>query len=451
MRPAIGDAGNESVTTLEERSARRLVATPEPGLVAVFARGRAQLELVPLNGDTVVLGRAHGETLSDDTLASRHHAEVSLRDGVWQVRDLGSRNGTFVDGERIEGEPGLPVRGRTLVLRIGATLYLGVDDLGPYRTFGVREHNGAVVGPRLAEALERVQEAGAGDGSVLVLGESGAGKELAARSFHAAGGRGERPFVAVNCAAIPDGVAERLLFGSVRGAFSGATDAQGYIQAAHGGTLFLDEVGELAPAVQPKLLRVLETGELLPLGATRPVRVTTRFCFATLRNLRTLLQQQRFRADLFYRIARTTVTLPPLRERADEIATLVMRELAQAGGELSAHASLIEACLLRPWSGNVRELQSAVRYAVAEARRDGQAEVRATHLPPLEAALGIVPEEAPAPSLPAAVDPDSVTPEALRAALAAHRGNLAAAARALGLHRSQLYRLLDQHGIAHDD
>jgi hypothetical protein len=437
MRAARGDAGKEAVGALEERSARRGVATAEPGLVAVFARGRAELELVPLNGDTVVLGRAHGETLSVDTLASRHHAEVSRRDGVWQVRDLGSRNGTFVDGERIEGEPGLPVRGRSLVLRIGSTLYLGVDDLGPFRRFGVRERDGAVVGPRLAEALARVQEAaGTGDGTVLLLGESGAGKELAARSFHAAGGRGERPFVAVNCAALSDDAAERQLFAA--------------IQAADGGTLFLDEVGELAPALQPKLLRVLETGELLPPGATRPVRVTTRFCFATLRNLRALLAQQRFRADLFSRIARTTVTLPPLRERTDEIAALVMRELVQAGAELRAHASLIEACLLRSWSGNVRELQNAVRYAVARARCDGHTEVGGEHLPPVDAAIASVPAEAPAPSPAAAVDPESISSEALRTALATHGGNLAAAARMLGLQRSQLYRLMSRYAIEHD-
>src|SRR5207237_5974736 len=110
-------------------------------------------------------------------------------------------------------------------------------------------------------------------------------------------------------------------------AFSGATDAVGYIRAAHGGTLFLDEVGELSPTVQAKLLRVLETSELVALGATRPITVSARFCFATLRNLRALIEEQRFRADLFYRIARTTVCLPPLRERMEEVAMLVTRAL----------------------------------------------------------------------------------------------------------------------------
>jgi transcriptional regulator with PAS, ATPase and Fis domain len=321
-----------------------------------------------------------------------------------------------------------------VVIRIGQRIYLACEDATPYRRHGVAVVEGAVVGPALAEALERVREAGRGEVSLLIQGESGVGKEMAARSFHAAGGRASAPFVAVNCAAIPEGVAERLLFGATRGAFSGATDAPGYLQAADGGTLFLDEIGELSPAVQAKLLRVLESREVTPVGAARPQPVAVRFCFATLRNLRHMFAEQKFRPDLYFRIARATVVLPPLRERLEEVPWMVVRELAAIDPALVARASLVEACMLADLTGNVRELVSRVRHAAGEARRAGTSEVSAAHLPD----PGVS-----APSL----EPRELSPDELRAALAAHQGNLTAAARALGMHRSHLYRLLERHGI----
>src|SRR5262249_18714382 len=155
----------------------------------------------------------------------------------------------------------------------------------------------------LRELEERVAVLSRGGQNVLFIGESGVGKELLAMAYHAAGAGAKAPFVAVNCATIPRELAERLLFGTRRGAYTGAAeDAEGYLAAADGGTLFLDEVGELDPAVQAKLLRFLETGEVLPLGHTRPHKVSVRVCSATLHDLREAVSAGRFRQDLYYRI-----------------------------------------------------------------------------------------------------------------------------------------------------
>ncbi len=448
------DKAHDAVLTLDEPSAsQRGKHAAEPALVAIFADGRPVMRVFPLHGGRLEIGRS-ADGLPDDLLASRRHAEVRLVAGTWVITDLGSRNGTHVNGVRL-GTAALEVpSGQRLVLRMGGRLYLVCEDATDFRSHGVRKRDDMVIGPTLAAALERVREAGRTGENLLVLGESGAGKELAARTYHAAGSRADAPFVAVNCAAIPEGLAERLLFGSTRGAYSGATDAVGHIQAAHGGTLFLDEVGELAPAVQAKLLRVLESREVTPLGASRAQAVAVRFCFATLRHLRLLVAEQGFRADLFFRIARTTVTLPPLRQRVEEIPWLIAGALGALDAKLVAHASLAEACALAEWPGNVRELLTSVRHAAGAAQRSGTTTVRAAHLP-IDIPIAVMRAGATTAERPPGSDtldpgslPEDISAEQLRAAVEAQRGNLAAAARALGVNRSTLYRLLERHGIA---
>ena len=276
--------------------------------------------------------------------------------------------------------------------------------------------------------------------TLLVHGESGSGKELAARLYHdtrtPAG-----PFIAVNCATIPEGVAERLLFGSKRGAFSGAIDAVGYLQSAHGGTLFLDEIAELEPAVQAKLLRVLETREVLPIGATSPIAIQLGVVAASHRELRAAIVDKQFRDDLYYRLARVVIHLPPLRARKVDTARLVVRELAAIDRRLSAHAKLVEACCVRAWPGNVRELRSAIAQAAREAIAAGREVVKAADLPPH---AGLV----------AGVEPVSASPAldkaSVLAAIASADGVLSVAARTLGLHRTQLYRLMEKLGISRE-
>jgi DNA-binding NtrC family response regulator len=422
--------------TLGSESAEELSREPLPAAICVFAGRRALFRPALFEGGRVTLGRILDDDVEEDEQASRTHARVELLgDDSLRVHDLGSRNGTFVDGERIDDVATC----RSPVIRIGHSLYLTTSDMTPLLA-GVAVDEHGVVGPLLRAAHARIKRIAVDADSLLVTGETGTGKERAARTFHDAGPHNKGELVVVNCATIAHGVAERLLFGTVKGAYSGADAAAvGLIEAAHGGTLFLDEVGELDPLVQAKLLRVLETREVTPLGATRPTKVTTRFVFATMRDLKAVVDAGKFRADLYYRIARAHVDMPPLRERREEIPWLLAHVLERFAPELAMHATFVEACLLRDWSGNVRELISAAEVAARNARETGATVVRESHLPDAPAS----PAPPPAPAAPVS----ALTREAIEAALAAHDGNISATARALGLHRSQLYRRMKDLGL----
>jgi transcriptional regulator with GAF, ATPase, and Fis domain len=343
-----------------------------------------------------------------------------------------------------------------VVIRAGRTIAIATPDVRRFLGARVERAGDAVVGPTLAGAWRRIELAARTGDNLLVTGESGTGKELAARAFHAAtGASGE--LVSVNCAAIPAGVAERLLFGTRRGAYSGADhDADGYLVAADRGTLFLDEVGELDPMVQAKLLRALESREVLPLGAAKPRRIELRVVAATLRDLRDEVAERRFRDDLYHRIGRPEVHLAPLRERLEDIPWLAAHTAERAAPGLPLSPALIETCLLRPWPGNARELIGEIRRAALAARDAGDAELGATALDPTAGLrierresvslsgsapglLGAAPSPAPARRAPL---PDRDT---VARALAAEGGNVVRTARALGLHRNQLRRFLARH------
>jgi DNA-binding NtrC family response regulator len=235
--------------------------------------------------------------------------------------------------------------------------------------------DGIVVGPSLAKVHGEVVALSRAGQGLFVYGESGTGKEIAARLYHESGPRRGGPFLAVNCATIPKDLAERLLFGAVRGAYSGAVaDAEGFLRAASGGTLFLDEVAELDLAVQAKLLRALEMRSVVPLGGTRALPIDVGLCAASLTDLRQAVARRSFRQDLYYRIGLPEVHVPPLRERSEEVPALIALTL-QRTSSLGAAPSLIEACLLRPWPGNVRELCAAVGAAAALSAAAGAATV----------------------------------------------------------------------------
>ena len=422
--------------TLTESSLERPEgAPPRPGLLLGYFGQRALALALPLEGE-LVLGRDTFEALGlRDERMSREHVRVWPGRAGLRVEDLGSRNGTFVDGERVTG----PIERIVRTLRIGRSVLLPVADVGAFERAPLQRKDGLVVGPALAAAWAEIAALSRSATSLLILGESGAGKEAAARVYHQASAHASGPFVAVNCAAIPAGLAERVLFGARKGAYSGATaDSEGHAQAADGGTLFLDELGELDPAVQPKLLRLLESSEVQPLGAASPQRITLSVCAATHRNLRQDVKSGRFRPDLYYRIARPVVRLPPLRERLEEIPWLVWSTLEPLGG--AASPTFVEQCVLRPWPGNARELVAEVQRAFHLARAEGRTELDASDLDE-EAGQRI--DDEPEAARAAALD----DAEVVRAALREHSGNVTSAARALGVHRNQLRRWIARQGF----
>jgi DNA-binding NtrC family response regulator len=315
---------------------------------------------------------------------------------------------------------------------------------------------------------------------VLLEGESGVGKELVARAIQGASDRKGRPFITVNCGALPENLVESILFGHEKGAFTGAAEKHvGKFVEANGGTLFLDEVGELPFETQVKLLRALQEGEVDPIGAKRPVKVDVRFISATNKNLIELVKQGRFREDLYYRLNVFPVTIPPLRSRRDDIPDLVRRFLARFAAEEGKRIRGVSAeCLALlsryDWPGNVRQLENAVFRAVVLADGD---EVTIAEFPQIAAhveGFDVRVPPAPAAAAPAAApqreivrievrDPnvlrllddtthirtiDDIEAEVIRFAHAHYRGQMSEMARRLGIGRSTLYRKMKEFGLA---
>jgi len=294
--------------------------------------------------------------------------------------------------------------------------------------------------PAMREICAVVSRVARTDVTVLIQGESGTGKELLARAVHASSARANRPFVAINCGAIPDTLLESELFGHERGAYTGAhTQRKGKLELAEGGTLFLDEVGEMSPPLQVKLLRFLQERELERVGGREVLRVDARVVAATNKDLKAELQARRFREDLYYRLSVVNLTLPPLRERGEDVV-LIANALLQRSGKahrrkLRYGSSALEAIAHYAWPGNVRELENAVERAVLMAR--GRV---------IEARdLGIEVKDRPLASLREARD--RAERSALVDALVKTRGNITQGARLLGVSRPTLHGLIARYEV----
>ncbi len=433
-------------------------SSPVAGLVLLYAEGYGALpSTFPLTRGPAVLGRdASAEICLPVSAVSRRHAEIEFKNSSWVVRDLGSTNGTLVDGRRIEGET---VVEENAELRIGDAIFKLVGQGGPeygnYCLTGASREGSTrlaqrgttlVGGYQMDKIAATIEQIASSELSILILGESGTGKEVAARELHEKSGRKGR-FSAVNCAALPDNLIESELFGYKKGAFSGADrDKIGHIQAADGGTLLLDEIGDMPASAQAKLLRVLQAREVLPLGATRPEPVDVRVVAATHRDLGKLQKEGVFRRDLFARLNEFPLHLPSLRDRKEDIFQLSRFFLAKHGSpQLALSFPFMAGLLHHDWPYNVRELESAMKRAATLCTHSLLEEA---HLP--EAVQQAIVDYA-ADARPSLASQPLPSAEELRQLLAEEEGNVARVGRRVGKARMQVHRWMKRYGIEVED
>ena len=425
-----------------------------PGLVTLFAPDVGVPAAILLVDEELVLGReppSRGLALPFSSV-SRAHARLTQRDGQWHVEDLASRNGTFANGVRVQRAvlaDGDELRVGEVVFKLverGAERFLdsAPDGMLPDSVAAL------VGGPSMASVRREILRVARADLSVLVLGESGTGKELVARALHDSSER-PGPFVALNCAAMPAALIEAELFGAKRGAFTGLDrDRLGLVRSANGGTLFLDEIGDMPLDAQAKLLRVLDTRQVTPLGSHVAEPVDLRIVSATHRPIAKLVEDERFRADLFARISAHTIELPPLRERKEDIVRLVKSMLARRGSTVQLTSRFMIALLHYDWPLNVRELQAAVGRALVLA--DDDSELEEAHLPRVVLeALRQARAKDQVKSEKVSARSNSPPAEELRALLQKYAGNVAGVARALGKDRAQIHRWLKLHHMSLDE
>ncbi len=372
---------------------------------------------------------------------SRKHVRVTVEENGILVTDLASTNGTKFLGKKI-GNILLHQGSRITVGEVNVDILPLGGQIPP--RISRRQSYGGLYGGSLAmrrvfAVLEMLENS---DAPVLIEGESGTGKELVARALHDHGRRHKRPFVVIDCAGVPENLIESELFGHVKGAFTGAlADRVGAFESADGGTVFLDEVDELPLGLQPKLLRILETGQIRRLGTSRYSTVDIRVVAAAKKPMDQLVQEGLFRQDLYYRLAVVVLTMPPLRDRIDDIPMLASHfatELSD-GKTRNLPPDVIEQMLHHPWHGNVRELRNAVQRLLT---------IR-------ESGLDTRGPGSPSSYVPVLVDYSTAREQALRrfhveylATLwARHEGNLSAAARAAQMDRKTLRQLLRKYGL----
>jgi len=445
------DSGREAITEIISRDASGLKLRSRKIRIEIVAGPQAGQRL-DLAGPEVRVGSARGsDVLLLDGAVSRHHLTLKVERGTIRVIDAGSRNGTVLDGVTV----------RDAFARADSTITIGNTALRLLLLHDVvliplssRESFGGLLGTSAAMrvAFTMLERAAAVDDTVLIEGETGTGKELAAEALHEESSRSGGPFIVFDCSAVAPTLMESELFGHVRGAFSGAiADREGALEAADGGTLFLDEIGELPVELQPKLLRALERFEVRRVGSNTPVRVDVRVVAATNRNLAEEVARKAFREDLYYRLAVMRVTLPPLRERPEDIPMLVeafCRERLERGRPVSPVAErVVRGMMSQAWPGNVRELRNAVIRAVSV----GGADDAAAHLPangPLVTGridLGVPLKEARDKLC------DTFEEAYLRQALVETGGNVSHAARLAGVNRKFIQRAVRRFGLRATD
>jgi DNA-binding NtrC family response regulator len=426
-------------------------------LVLIVVSGQARGQRVRMV-QRMRIGKAPDNdlVLPDDTV-SRHHCELERGASGILLRDLGSTNHTRVGRTTV----------REAVVEPGATIVVGNVELilrsEPNRTQVLpsdKSQFGDMLGASLAMrqifgVLERIAPT---DAAVLVEGETGTGKDVLARAIHRQSPRANQPFVVVDCGAVSYNLIESELFGHERGAFTGAVAArQGAFESAARGTVFLDEVGELPLDVQPKLLRVLESGEYRRVGGNRTLRAEARIVAATKRNLKDEALRGKFREDLYFRLAVVPITVPALRTRREDIPALIDHFLAlarkrdPAASSISLSRETVSALTAHDWPGNVRELRNVLDRAIYIATASGERELRLVDLP-----VGAATENG---SADGSFDPGRSYRDTRNEfetdferryvswLLERHQGNISAAAREAKMDRKHLYDLARKHGL----
>ena len=390
--------------------------------------------------------------LSDDTV-SELHLVVKPRGSGFLVRDPGSMNGTWFEGSRVT----------QLELEPGATLKVGKSYLRiqpQQRALEVAASQARRFGELVAESFAMrevfavLELAAASEVTVLIQGETGTGKELVARAIHEASARRGKPFVAIDCGALPESLLESELFGHVRGAFTGASSSRaGAFARAQGGTLFLDELGSVAPAVQARLLRVIEERKVKPVGSDEERKIDVRLVAASRVDLSTRVAQGAFRPDLYFRLSVLTVELPPLRQRREDIPAIVAELLRLRGFEAAAISGPnLDALRTHAWPGNVRELRNVIERSLAMTPG-------AQAFSDLK--ISVAPQADPGDGLPVRTDlpfkdakeqvVDAFERRYVRDLHERHQGNLSAAAREADVDRKHWRELLKKHGLYEGD
>jgi transcriptional regulator of acetoin/glycerol metabolism len=428
------------------------------GLTLVFERGFAcgiqpfrldQLDSITLgrsrNGERLHVSESgHEKQLTigvEDSHASSRHAHLSHTSNRWHVEDVGSKNGTFVNGQKVDR---WSLRSGD-VIELGRSCFVYSEDAPYPHSWRAGDPELATFQPSLARQFERLAAIAHSNLSVVIQGETGTGKELAARATHQLSGR-KGPFRAINCGALPRALTESELFGYRKGAFSGASeDRTGLVRSAHEGTLFLDEIGDLPLEAQASLLRVLQEGEVLPLGATKAISVDVRVVAASHCDLDAMAQQGRFRPDLLARLLGFKLVLPPLRQRREDFGLIIQYLIRkQAGGAETATSFTTDAIhklFAYPWPANIRELEKTLASALVFA---AGRPIELEHLPSV---VVREPEVKVPPHFDGPRDRHEIGRAEIEQLLAHHKGNVSAVAVDLCTSRMQVHRLCKRFGI----
>jgi DNA-binding NtrC family response regulator len=403
---------------------------------------------IELAQPTIMIGRTGADLNLTDPKVSGLHAELRLQSDGYRIRDLGSTNGTHVRGVRIVD--GFIAPGSTIQIGKSAIVFDPLDESVSVPLWHENKLHGLIgASAPMRQLFDMINRFAQSDATVLIQGETGAGKEGVAEAIHLCSPRKDGPFVVLDCSAIPEQLFEDQIFGHEQGAFTGAGKATvGVFEAAHGGTLFLDEIGELPLDVQAKLLRAVETRKVRRIGSTKVIASDVRIVAATNRDLATEVNRGTFRSDLFYRLSVAKLSVPALRERRDDIPLLIEHFLRQLTATIgSKDPRLPEDFAARAqrhaWPGNVRELRNAVERACllpnhptlgfeAPPKKEGSFGEVDIDIPFKVAKQRLV---------------DEFDRKYLEQLLEAHDNNISAAARAAGIERMSIYKMIRRLGL----